>query len=205
MRKKTYPPLTEEQKQLVEDNMKLVPYTLEKCAWAVDACGDYEDAVADGYYSLIRAAIAYRPNQKVSFSTYACKAMCLQWAQRLQYRTKKKRYADKMPYSLDRKLKDDGEVDDMTLGDTIPGPLNVENAVNEKIVSAQVCRLAKEKLAKSSKNPDRDYDIWYSRSFGNYTTREKGNQYGLTNTRVCEIVKKVNTHIQSSMGGDWRL
>ena len=68
-------PLTDEQRALVEDNMKLVPYMLNKCDipyWKLRA--EEDDLMQVGYLALCLAAAAYDSSQG-KFSTYACTAI----------------------------------------------------------------------------------------------------------------------------------
>ena len=68
-------PLTDDQRALVEDNMKLVPYMLNKCEipyWKLRA--EEDDLMQVGYLALCMAAAAYDSSQG-KFSTYACTAI----------------------------------------------------------------------------------------------------------------------------------
>lgn len=68
-------PLTDEQRALVEDNMKLVPYMLKRFDVPYQKMiSDEDDLMQIGYLALCMAAIAYDAAYG-KFSTYACAAI----------------------------------------------------------------------------------------------------------------------------------
>jgi RNA polymerase sigma factor (sigma-70 family) len=76
-------PLTDGQRQVVEDNMKLVPHILGKIRPKFDGGGYslafsefYEDVEQSGYEALARATQSYDP-ERAKFSTYAGRAIYL--------------------------------------------------------------------------------------------------------------------------------
>ena len=76
-------PLTDDQRQVVEDNMKLVPHILGKIRPKFDGGGYslafsefYEDVEQSGYEALARATQSYDP-ERAKFSTYAGRAIYL--------------------------------------------------------------------------------------------------------------------------------
>lgn len=64
--------LTAEQKQLVNDNLNLVYFTVNKlCPLCKPGTYEYEDVSAQGYLDLCKAAKTYDKDKNVKFCTYA--------------------------------------------------------------------------------------------------------------------------------------
>ena len=68
--------LTEKQKKLVEDNIKLVPYTMNRY-FSTYKADSKEEMYGDAYLALVLAAKNYKEENGVSFSTYAVKTVAL--------------------------------------------------------------------------------------------------------------------------------
>lgn len=67
--------LTDEQRQLVEDNMKLVPYVVNR--FYNSTVVEVDELISMGYIALCEAAKRYRRMSKTKFSTYACRCILL--------------------------------------------------------------------------------------------------------------------------------
>ena len=65
--------MTDEERRLVEENQKLVYFTLRKHFWGVTAA-EWEEYVQQGMLGLCRAAMAWKPERGL-FSTYASKSI----------------------------------------------------------------------------------------------------------------------------------
>lgn len=88
--------LTEEQKKLVEDNHNLIYFVLRRFNWNID---EYYDMAA---YALCRAALLYKPDKNIRFSSYAVKSIFNTiWNYRLR---EAKHYIDGTLLSLDQEF-----------------------------------------------------------------------------------------------------
>ena len=65
--------LNDEQKKLVEDNIKLIYYTINRFFYGNLKYVDIEDLVGEGYIQLCLSSISYNKNLGYSFSTYFIK------------------------------------------------------------------------------------------------------------------------------------
>lgn len=74
--------LTEEQKAMVEANMRLVHFVVKRLwslAWFRRYCmGDYSEAFQEGCHYLIKAVLYFDPTRDVAFSTYVTKVIYLE-------------------------------------------------------------------------------------------------------------------------------
>lgn len=64
--------LNEDQRKMVEENLKLVPFTITRFIGKSKLDG--EDAMSIGYLGLCKAALSYKPGRG-NFSTYAVKSI----------------------------------------------------------------------------------------------------------------------------------
>lgn len=64
--------LTEQQKELVENNINLIHHILKKYSFIKPATQDYDDYFQHGSYGLCLAAQRYNKDKEVLFSTFAC-------------------------------------------------------------------------------------------------------------------------------------
>lgn len=126
----SWPALTDEQRQRVEDNLGLVGWVLRRRNTPAD---EWDDSFADGVLGLIRAAQMFDPERGFSLSTYA-----VNWIRQgvgrgrhltlgANYRRTTERGEDWVaPLSLDVDL-----ADDLTLADLMPdaGPETERAAV----------------------------------------------------------------------------
>jgi RNA polymerase sigma factor (sigma-70 family) len=66
------PPLTCDQQRLVEDNRKLVPWTINhRLPYRPDGPDEMDDCIGDGYLGLVHAARRFDPDRGVKFSVFA--------------------------------------------------------------------------------------------------------------------------------------
>jgi RNA polymerase sigma factor (sigma-70 family) len=100
-----------EVQRLIEDNMKLVGYVVHHLCRVPNHLVD--DAVAEGYLALCRAAEKYNPNMKVNFSTYACVVIARQvfyFVRKSVCREEREReYAERRKEELRRKMECKGD------------------------------------------------------------------------------------------------
>ena len=174
MRKKTYPPLTEEQKQLVEDNVKLVPFMFGKNTWVLNFYHDSDEAVADGYFALVMAAMHFHKERGIEFNTYATRAIYGYWARQKVFFGRGKRFAEQMPYSLDRPVsqKHTSVADEETLGDTIPSDTDIEKETHSKMLAEKVKSAAQQTTLCSFRDPSKAYECGMPIISGTITPRK---------------------------------
>lgn len=97
--------------KLVTDNMKLVHAVINRLFPTYR--GD-EDVIGEGMLALVKAAHSFEKDSTVAFSTYA---FCVIRNEIINYIRRERRYDSLL--SLDEPLGDDGEGNEVTLGDTL--------------------------------------------------------------------------------------
>lgn len=97
--------------KLVTNNVSLVHSVINRLFPAYR--GD-DDVIAEGLLGLVKAANAFDEDASVAFSTYA---FCLIRNEIINYLRRERRFDDVL--SLDEPIGDDGEGNEVTLGDTI--------------------------------------------------------------------------------------
>lgn len=105
--------LSSEKEYLVLDNQKLVHYLVKKLG-VTPISSEYEDIVSIGTIGLVKAAITFDSSKKITFATYASK--CINNEIFMHYR-KANKYANDI--SIDEPIGNDGNGNEITLGDTI--------------------------------------------------------------------------------------
>lgn len=114
--------MTEDQKKLVEDNMKLAYHYVHKYGFSFGL--DFDDAVQIASLGLCYAAMKFDPSRKISFSTYAYTCMTNQFLQLNRKKNAKCRNFEEV--SIDSELlSESGEVIG-NLADTIPSNIDIE-------------------------------------------------------------------------------
>ena len=134
--------LTKEQKELVENNHKLIYYYIHKNGLSVD---EYYDILAIG---LCKAALNFDESKGIKFVTYAMLVMRNEhWVNERLKRNKKR---NSPVLSLSTKIQINEDSNDMTLEDFIPGDRDIFDSVIlldiEKILKDEtlikICKLA---------------------------------------------------------------
>ena len=82
--------LTDEQRQIVVDNLGLAHYAAGK--FNINFDYDHEEVIAISYYGLVLAALGFDPDKGVKFSTYAVKSIKRTLYRELMYRYKTQIY-----------------------------------------------------------------------------------------------------------------
>ena len=82
--------LTDEQRQIVVDNLGLAHYTAGK--FNINFDYDHEEVIAISYYGLVLAVLGFDPDKGVKFSTYAVKSIKRTLYRELMYRYKTQIY-----------------------------------------------------------------------------------------------------------------
>lgn len=105
--------------RLVTDNVKLVHSVINRL---FPAHRGNDDVIAEGMLGLVKAANAFDKDASVAFSTYA---FCIIRNEIVNYLRRERQFDDVM--SLDEPLGDDGEGNEVTLGDTIASEDSIES------------------------------------------------------------------------------
>jgi RNA polymerase sigma factor (sigma-70 family) len=106
-----------EVQRLIEENMRLVGYVVHHLCRVPRHLVD--DAVAEGYLALCRAARKYNPKMKVNFSTYACVVIARQvfyFVRKSVCREEREReYVERRQEELRRKMEYKGDAGNTVL------------------------------------------------------------------------------------------
>ena len=167
--------MTAQECELVEANLKLVPYVVNKNLWCREIYGTIDDAISAGYIALCHAAQGYTPSRG-RFSTYACMAIFRELARGRQLSNNKCRKAPGPVLSLDRKIPGT----DRYLGEVIPARGDLER---EMIAQATAERL--EAMA-HRRGLSRAFRI-VRRVADGETLKSIGDSMGLTRERARQI------------------
>lgn len=106
---------SKEQEELVLNNEALIHYHVKKLDGISNS--DYEDIVSIGRIGLVKAAATFDESQNIKFGTYA--SQCIKNEIYMYFRKTKSHIND---ISLDQPIMNDGEGNEVTLGDKIPNP-----------------------------------------------------------------------------------
>ena len=128
-RKYKAPPLTAEQKALVECYLSDNYAKVKKCVYIVlkrrVSAQDLEDYIGIAHLALIKAARRFRPDKKMSFTSFANMNICSAIKTELTRENRECRQFNKTAQSLEAPVKDDGSlrIMDILVGD---GEVNIE-------------------------------------------------------------------------------
>lgn len=167
--------MTAQECELVEANLKLVPYVVNKNLWCREIYGSIDDAISAGYIALCHAAQGYTPTRG-RFSTYACMAIFRELARGRQLANNKCRKAPGPVLSLDRKIPGT----DRYLGEVVPAIGDLER---ETVMHATLERL--EAMA-CKRGMARTFRI-VQRVSGGETFKSIGDSMGLTRERARQL------------------
>lgn len=105
--------------ELIEKNLKLVPFTINKYFKHSISSNDYEDLVSVGNIGLIKAARAFDKDTNTSFSYFAIKCIYTEILCWFRIMNAEKRMSNKNTISLND-TPSNGEIDNITYEDLIP-------------------------------------------------------------------------------------
>lgn len=183
--------LTNEQRLMVEDNMRLVYWVIREAGYV----GDKQDAEQELMWELCKAAYRFDPTKGTKFSTYAMS--CLKskmktlkakrglWSPMRQHKKGKPIFVGFEVTSLNRKVETPNDV--VELMDVIPsGEISMEEMA--------IDRIDLERFIEALQRKDRR--IIEMRMQG-YTYREIANEIGDSEAYVCRRVKKLVEKLNS--------
>lgn len=205
--KKYFPALNDAQRALVEQNVKLVGYLLQRNHWAVLAYqGSKEDAVADGYIALMSAAYTYDPERGVQFSTYACQCIRKMWVNHKAHSEHDCRKANTHAVSLETSMyrekqhESDQSDNDLCWMKSLSADDDVEESILRDSFTQYVIRVAKERVAESrSQNKERDFDAWYCHCIKGEKGRSLAKRYGVSPSCIHANIRLLNQRIRETL------
>lgn len=134
MPSKTSHVLTEDMRKLVEDNMSLIPYAMNKYLRCIHM--DIEDKYSVACYGLCRAAESFNPKYGYTFSTYAIRCIISHVKRQSKYELNPSRHNTVAPISLNTTCNDDKDLEYLY---SIEDPsVNVEGEVLNKLLLEKV-------------------------------------------------------------------
>lgn len=186
-KKRIYPTMTEDQKRLVEDNMGLV---YQNVADVYKGLYEYEDLLQIGFVGLCQAAIGYKPETGINFSTYASVSIRKQiWRHHQIWVYRKKRDLTKEACSLDEYICGGTEQYNATHADLLAAPENVED---QAIASSLM------DVVRSIPNPRRRDALLAH--MGGMTLSEIGDSFGVTRSRAGQLVDEARRYVRGRWG-----
>lgn len=182
--------LTDEQRRMVEDNVKLVYRCLNEAGYV----GNRQDAEQELMLALCAAAYNY-DSSRGKFSTYAVscikskiktlKAKADLWSPTRQFKKGTRMFVGFKPCSLNAKI--EGNDEELELMDVIP---STETPVEEQVIESIDVQ------AFLAEIDPRDKQILEMRAQG-YTYQEIGDAIGISQPHVCRRVKKLVEKLNS--------
>lgn len=187
--------LNEEQKKLVEENLKLVPYFL-KGLYIMPS--EYDEMLSAGNFGLIKAAMTYEPSRDNKFATYA--QICIKNEFYMVTRKVQKKSKEVSFENLLSGKKEKSE--DLSLGDIIlVDSVDITKGIEE--------RESIEKILETILNMDTlryvDKEIVLY-SLGGINHKEIGKRVSYTQSYISRIIKKslkkIGEHINQELKYD---
>lgn len=178
--------MTEEQRKLAEDNIKLVYFTINKFypQWAQD-----EDMASIGVIGLLKAAEMWEPSRG-AFSTIATTAIKSEIGNELRKTRAKGR--DERKNRAETCVKCEGE--ELDVWDMIPSPDNVARECEQRLD----VRRALEKL------PLRHAEMMMLYYGERMSFSEIGKLYGISIQRVDQIIKNSRRRLKHELGESYK-
>lgn len=184
-------PLTKEQCSLVENNLKLVTFTVKRFATQhQDRVFTFQDLFQIGCIGLCKAARVYNPASGYTFSTFAYRVIQNELFQFFRSQRAKARKTSFVLLSLDEPIRfhKGGQA---LASDVVPDPdMDVERIVT--------IRRMKQALRQVSSGSLHDRVIIQT-LLGNLTQSQAAKLIGISQPQVCRELKKMRTHLQSQI------
>lgn len=181
-KRKTRKPLTDEQRKLVEDNVKLAYEFVHRRGFTYNY--EFEDAVQIALLGLIYAAMTYKED-KSKFSTYAFLSMQSQF--NIEYRkTKRQKESGIINVSLSEPIT---ENEDLSIEDTI---IENQNSI-ENIEAAIAIKEAYEKL--NDKEKQIISMIFYAKE-KEASQKSIAKKLGVSQPSVSRTIKKFREYLK---------
>lgn len=184
---KAWPRLTDAQRALVEDNMGLVYQAVSDL---FKGLYEYEDLVQVGSIGLCQAALGYRPDLGVEFSTFASVCIRKQILRHNQIWTcRQKRDITKECYSLDERIRSGTDKLFVTHADMLVSHTDVEDvAIADSLMD----------IVRTIPN-ERRRNALLSHIAG-MTLTEIGDSMGVTRSRAGQLVDEARRNVRARWG-----
>ncbi len=184
---KAWPRLTDAQRALVEDNIGLVYQAVSDL---FKGLYEYEDLVQVGSIGLCQAALGYKPEMGISFSTFASVCIRKQILRHNQIWTRrKKRDITKESYSLDERLCRGEETFGVTHADLLTESGSVEDAAIAGALMDVVNGIENERLK----------TVMLEHISG-MTLEEIGQKHGFTRSRAGQLLFDARRAVRARWG-----
>ena len=180
----------EERNKKVEENLPLVTFSLQKLGVSFD-----EDYFQQGVLELIRCVDRFDDTKGIKFSTYAVKNIKLylkEYISRDKILRPKRTGVKGRVYappceSFEKVVYNNGNAEEITLGDTIADDFEIENNTLMLDISMLIQR---DLISK------RDVNIFLDFHINKETKRNIGNKYNLSQRQVTSVLEKTKAELQ---------
>jgi RNA polymerase sigma factor (sigma-70 family) len=209
------PALTDEQRQMVEDNLGLIDIWIKR----QNATESYSDAFQAATLGLMRAVQKFDPTKGFKFSTYASRWIMVELSNERKFRVFnsvvyvphkaiEKKYLIKNPITS-RSFDDTSNSCDFPMKEKIrdesavcPEEWAIKSELYEKI-SAAIDRLPDKKQTDKSKMPPDAYRVIARRCLtGEESHSSLGERYGVSRERIRQMSELVKVMLRDAIEGD---
>lgn len=186
------PPLTPEQKHIVEKNIRLVAFTIQKYVSpaAVQMHG-FDDLFQSGCVGLVRAAATFRSSSGNQFSTYATR--CILNAVYGYMRPGKAKCRTGKVISLDASIQPPKAEKPCTVADT----LHDRETTETRHSAHEILRFLSQKAEQSE-----DTRRILRGMLAGKTQQQIAEEIGLSQSVVCRKMKKIRQSVRSFQNGE---
>ena len=174
--------MTDEERRLVEENQKLVYFTLRKIIWDAPAA-EWEEYVQLGMMGLCYAAMAWRP-EKGAFATLASRCIEMEVRKYVRYQRQACRDKRKEAFSLDAVMIDH---DNITFGEV----LMADDTMEEKLDVL----FAREALTRLKGRDKQMMDLMLEGK----TQTQIGDALGLSQSYVARCLQRITRQIREEV------
>lgn len=170
----------------VEDNLKLVGYTIKKYIKLYPK-DELDDINQSGYVGLIKANKTYNPNLGFSWSSYAIRCILNEI---MMYKRKENKHLALI--SLDEIVKDTKD-ENITYKDCL---VSDKDSIEDKLFECDFKRKLNKILSKMS---DRDRNIIILYLFRGYKQIEIEEKFDISQSAISRIVKKFKNNLKKNL------
>ena len=172
--------ITDAQRAMVEENMPLVTWCVQKVPyWRRD---EYDDLYQTGALGLCKAAMRYDPEIGVSFSTFA---VCCVLGEVMNYHKREHRKITLFGF---KRLEDSAGTEGITIADQIADVETGETTLRSIALRDAIERMGKE-----------ERQIIKAHAFG-LTQKEIAKRMRITQPSVCRIMRRAKARLRTAIG-----
>lgn len=177
--------LNEKQREMIQENHDLIYYVAGHLGVDVD---EWYDIFALG---MCKAAYHFKEGKGQKFSTFAVTIMKQEFWREMNYRSRKKRFAEERPLSLEMQINTIFESTELTLGEVLKSNCNVVESVEDLMIAESV-----EDFLKALSERDKR---WVSMRLKGMTLREMAAVEGISYQRINAKLHKIAEKLQRWM------